>query len=142
LRLVYPKNIRFECQRCGRCCGDTPERERMVLMLKREVDQISVITNLKPEEFSTPVSGAWPYIFTMRKQNAKCTFLKDAVCQIYKHRPLLCRFFPFRLEQLGEDSFEFNSSEECPGIGIGNILDEEIFMLMLIDALKVLRDSD
>ena len=50
MKLHYPKNIRFECQRCGRCCGDTPERERKVLMLEREVEQISEITNLKLEE--------------------------------------------------------------------------------------------
>jgi Fe-S-cluster containining protein len=142
LKLLYPKNIRFECQRCAKCCGDTPERKRKVLMLEREVEQISEITNLKPEEFSTSTARLGPYRYTMRKQEGKCVFLKSTVCQIYNHRPLLCRFFPFCLEQLGDESFEFNSSEECPGIGLGKVIEEEIFMSMLTEALNVLKNID
>ena len=140
MKLRYPKNIRFECQRCAKCCGDTPERERKVLMLEREVEQISDITKLEPEEFSTPASRSEPYRYKMRKQDGKCIFLKGADCQIYNHRPLLCRFFPFCLEQLGAESFEFNSSEECPGIGLGKVIEEEIFMVMLNEALNVLKN--
>jgi Fe-S-cluster containining protein len=142
LKLLYPKDIRFECQRCGRCCGDTIERERKVLMLEMEVERISKVTNLKPEEFSTPVSKSWPYGYTMRKQNGKCIFLKDAVCQIYNYRPLLCRFFPFCLEQVGDKSFKFIPSDECTGIGVGEIVEEKIFMSMLTDVLKVFKDVD
>jgi len=142
LKLLYPKNIRFECQRCAKCCGDTSERERKVLMLEREVEQISDITNLKPEEFSTPASGSEPYRYTMRKRDGKCIFLKGAVCQIYNHRPLVCRFFPFCLKQIGAEIFEFNSSEECPGIGRGKITEEGIFMAMLTEALNLLKNVD
>lgn len=135
----YPKNIRFECQRCGRCCGDTPERERKVLMLEREVEQISEITNLKLEEFSTPTSETEPYTYKMRKREGKCVFLKDAVCQIYNHRPLLCRFFPFCLKQIDDEIFEFDSSEECPGIGVGKIIEEVDFKAMLAEALSCMQ---
>jgi len=140
VNLRYPKNIRFECQRCAKCCRDTPERGREILMLEREVEQISDITNLKPEEFSTPASRSGPYQYTMRKKEGKCIFLKGADCQIYPHRPLLCRFFPFCLEQLGSGIFEFNSSEECPGIGLGKVIDEEIFMTMLTEAINMLKN--
>jgi Fe-S-cluster containining protein len=142
LKLLYPKNISFECQRCAKCCGDTPKRKRKVLMLEREVEQISHITNLKPEEFSTPASGSEPYRYTMIKQEGKCVFLKGAVCQIYNHRPLLCRFFPFCLEQVGSEIFEFNYSEECPGIGLGKVIEEEIFTAMLAEALNVMEKID
>jgi Fe-S-cluster containining protein len=111
-------------------------------MLEREVEQISEITNLNPEEFSTPASGLEPYRYTMRKQDGRCVFLKGAVCQIYNHRPLLCRFFPFCMNQIGDDRFEFDSSDECPGIGVGKVIKEEIFMSMLTEALKVLKDVD
>jgi Fe-S-cluster containining protein len=111
-------------------------------MLEREVEQISDITNLKPEAFSTPASESEPYRYTMRKQGGKCIFLKGAVCQIYNHRPLLCRFFPFCLEQVGAEIFEFNSSEECHGIGYGKVIEEEIFMAMLTEALNLLKSVD
>jgi hypothetical protein len=106
-------------------------------MLEREVEQISEITNLKPEEFSTPTSGLGSYRYTMRKQEGKCIFLKGVDCQIYDHRPLLCRFYPFYLEQIGAEIFEFNSSEECLGIGRGKIIEEEDFQAMLVEALKL-----
>jgi Fe-S-cluster containining protein len=142
LKLRYPENIRFECQRCAKCCRDTPERERNILMLEREVEQISDITNLKPEEFSIPTFRSGPYRYTMRKPGGICIFLQGAVCQIYNCRPLLCRFFPFCMEQLGDECFEFNTSKECPGIGIGKVIEEEIFMSMLTEALNVLKNID
>jgi Fe-S-cluster containining protein len=142
LKLRYPENIRFECQRCARCCGDTQERERNILMLEREVEQISEITNLKPEEFSTPASSADPYQYTMRKQDGKCIFLKGADCHIYSHRPLLCRFYPFWLKQHSADSFEFKVSNECPGVGLGKVIEEENFMVMLAEALNRIENQE
>jgi Fe-S-cluster containining protein len=104
-------------------------------MLEMEVEQISEITNLKPEEFSAPESNGEPYRYTMRKQGGKCIFLKGADCSIYPHRPLLCRFYPFWLKQHGTDSFEFKVSNECPGVGLGKVIEEENFMAMLTEAL-------
>jgi Fe-S-cluster containining protein len=142
LKLLYPKNTRFECQRCTKCCGDTPERERKVLMLEREVEQISDITNLKPEEFSTSASGSEPYRYTMKKRDGKCIFLRGADCLIYSRRPLLCRFYPFWLKQHSTDSFEFKVSNECPGVGLGKVIEEENFMLMLAEALKRIENQE
>jgi len=135
--LRYPEEIRFECQRCAKCCGDTPERERTILMLEEEVKRISEITKLKPEEFSIPSPSKEPYKYTMRKKDGKCIFLKGTDCQIYPHRPLLCHFYPFWLEQLGSESFEFKVSKECPGVGLGKVIEEEDFRAMLAKALKL-----
>jgi len=139
VKLHYPKEIRFECQRCAKCCGDTPERERNILMLEREVKLISEITKLKPEEFSIPSPSKEPYKYTMRKKDGKCIFLKGTDCQIYPNRPLLCHFYPFWLEKLGVESFEFKVSKECPGVGLGKIIEEENFMAMLDKALNCMR---
>lgn len=137
MKLRYPKNVRFECQRCAKCCGDIPERKRNILLLEPEIEQISTITGLRATEFSTPSSDKEPYRYAMKKKEGKCVFLKGINCQIYPHRPLICRFYPFSLEEFDTESYEFKVSEECPGVGRGKIIKEEDFREMLSKALRI-----
>lgn len=139
MKLRYPKEIRFECQRCAKCCGDTPERERNILMLEKEVKRISEVARLRPEKFSVPSTGKEPYLYAMKKKEGKCIFLRGIDCQIYPHRPLLCRFYPFWLEELDGDGYEFKVSGECPGVGIGRIIKEKDFRAMLNKALNCMQ---
>ena len=140
VNLRYPKNICFECQKCAKCCGDTPKRKRNILMLEKEVERISEITELKPGEFSIPSSGTEPYRYTMRKKEGKCIFLDGTKCRIYPHRPLLCRFYPFWLEEF--DGYEFNVSDECPGVGVGKVIEEDDFKAMLNKALNCMQRGE
>jgi len=73
------------------------------------------------------------------KKEGKCIFLKGTDCQIYPNRPLLCHFYPFWLEKLGVESFEFKVSRECPGVGLGKVIEEENFWTMLAKALNCMR---
>jgi len=139
VKLRYPKNIRFECQRCARCCGDTPERKRNILLLEPEVKQISSVTGLEATKFSNPSSGTEPYRYVMKKKEGKCIFLKGIDCQIYPHRPLICRFYPFSLEQLGAKSYEFRVTEECPGVRLGKVIEEKDFREMLDKSLNCIQ---
>jgi len=139
VKLRYPKNIRFECQRCARCCGDTTERKRNILLLEPEVKQISSVTKLEPAEFSATSSGTEPYRYVMKKKEGRCIFLKGIDCQIYPHRPLICRFYPFSFEQLGAEGYEFKVSGECPGVKLGKVIKEEDFREMLNKALNCIQ---
>lgn len=140
MKLRYPKNVRFECQRCAKCCGDMPKRKRNILLLEPEVEQISTITGLRAAEFSTPSSGTEPYRYAMKKKEGKCVFLKGNACQIYLHRPLICRFYPFWLEELGAESYVFKVSGDCPAVGIGKVFGKEDFVKMLKEALEARSD--
>ena len=142
MKLRYPENIRFECQRCAKCCGDTSERERNILLLEPEVKQISAVTKLEPAEFLTPSSGTEPYRYAMKKKEGRCIFLKGTDCQIYLHRPLICRFYPFSLKELGAENYEFKVSGECPGVGYGKIIKEEDFRAMFNKALNCMQRRD
>jgi Fe-S-cluster containining protein len=104
-------------------------------MLEGEVKRIAGAAELRPEEFSLP-TGKEPYRYTMRKKEGKCIFLNGIDCQIYPHRPLLCRFYPFWLEELDGD-YEFKVSGECPGVGIGRMIKEKDFRGMLNKALEL-----
>lgn len=124
----YPKHVRFECERCALCCGDSEDRSRWILLLKGEADRISEMSSLGVDEFAERIEGSEPYIYRMRKTtDRKCVFLKDNSCSIYWIRPLICRFYPFQLKNLGDDRYIFEYTDECPGIGKGPTLKKAFF---------------
>ncbi len=122
MSLVYPKNLRFKCLRCGLCCGDTGEKDRHVLLMEREAEEIASSTKLAVADFAVEVKGQEPYVYEMKKTSdqGKCLFLKER-CEIYSIRPIICRFYPFGLEtNRNEKVFYFTS--ECPGFGKGRLM--------------------
>jgi len=136
-RIRYPKGIHFKCQRCAKCCGDTPQRERNILLLETEVKRIAEAAKLRQTDFSTELHGGSPYRYSMKKRDGKCIFLNGNVCEMYLARPLICRFYPFSLERSAStNAYIFKVSDECPGIGLGNLLKGKEFKKMFDEALK------
>jgi len=90
--------------------------------------------------FAASVSNTKPFKYVMKKKNRKCVFLKSGGCSIYMHRPLLCRFYPFAVEK-HNGGYIFRSSDECPGIGLGNALREDDFKEMLTEANGILAKA-
>jgi Fe-S-cluster containining protein len=95
--------------------------------LKDDVKLISTRTGLRTYEFAERCEGSEPYIYEMKKNDKKCVFFKDNACQIYTFRPLICKFYPFQLNNPEEDKFVFNHTDECSGIGKGERLEKEFF---------------
>jgi Fe-S-cluster containining protein len=121
VRFNYPKHVGFICNNCGRCCGDTKDKVRHILLLKTDVDRITNKTLLEAPEFIEEVFGFEPYIFQIRKsENGRCFFLKKNRCTIYKIRPLICRFYPFQLKNIGKNRFSFSYTNKCTGIEEGS----------------------
>jgi Fe-S-cluster containining protein len=135
---VYPKNIRWQCTRCARCCGDVGNRERRIVMLPSEVTEICEYSGLKEEEFSDSQSENGPYEASMKKSKGKCVFLEDNNCRIYDARPLVCRFYPVWLSK-NDSKYSFNVTHECPSIGQGTLLLRRDFASLLRIALDKRR---
>lgn len=128
LTFDYPIKVRFQCDRCALCCGDTKERDRTILLLKSEAERISLRLCRDIDEFADMVHGFEPYVYRMKKpSNGKCLFLKDGLCSIYALRPLVCRFYPFELKDSGTGRYVFICSHECPRIGFGHVLKKQTF---------------
>lgn len=140
MNLRHPKNVRFECQRCAKCCGDSSHRGRNILLLESEVRQISNTTSLRPLSFASRSLSIQPYRYRMKKRNGKCVFLDGKACRIYNLRPLICRFYPLSLKR-GNNGHRFEVSEECPGIGLGGVLKEIDFKRMFEEAQRLLQPS-
>jgi len=124
-----PKNLRFECNKCALCCGDTKDKTRHILLLDSESTEIAKKTDLDANKFSHEITGWQPYMREMIKDpEGKCVFLKDNACIIYDYRPLICRFYPFELK-FNQDirQYEFTATLECPAINKGKRFDETEF---------------
>lgn len=98
-------------------------------MLDKEAKQISFKTGKKISDFATICVDKRPYLFEMnKKDNGQCVFLSSKnKCNIYSYRPLICKFYPFELINRINGKYEFLSTNECPGIDQGNILDKKYF---------------
>lgn len=139
MNIRVPRNIRFECQRCARCCGDTSHRGRNIYLLDNEVENISIRTGLRPLSFVAPASNSGKYRFKMKKRSGKCVFLEGKACRIYDNRPLVCRFYPFSMKKAG-NAFVFEVAKDCPGIGLGETLELNEFERMTDDARSKLNE--
>lgn len=97
---------------------------------------------MKPvETFATEVKGHEPYVYEMRKtrQEGKCFFLEGRNCSIYELRPLVCRFYPFKLITMNDGKHRFFCTDECPGIGKGKELERNYFEKLFKRAQHQLR---
>jgi Fe-S-cluster containining protein len=126
---TYPINLRFDCNKCGLCCGNTQQKTRHILLLKSEAKQIALQTSLPMVEFSSKAKDNAPYCYEIKKSSeGKCIFLKENQCTIYEFRPLICMFYPFQLTfDNGKRLYVFDFTLECPGINQVNLFTEKDF---------------
>jgi hypothetical protein len=133
MKCHYTENLRFTCLKCGLCCGDTKHKKRHILLLRSEAETISAFKGQRISHFAEEVQHKDPYTFEMRKsrENGKCIFLSDDRCTIYSHRPIICRFYPFEMRELENGASVFRHTDECPGIGKGDVLRANYFQGLL-----------
>jgi len=139
----FPEGACFVCEKCGRCCGDTEDTVRHVLLLKTEAEKISKETSQEIEEFTQQVYGFEPYIYEMKKteNEGKCLFLENNRCTIYEKRPIICRFYPFELNNLGNEQYSFSFTTKCKGIGQGLHLKKNFFADLFRVATKTMDED-
>ena len=137
-RIHYPRGIHWTCVRCHMCCGDTRDHVRRIRLLDSEVRVTSQLTGINQERFSVLADGSEPFKFEMLKvTSGSCIFLEGDSCTIYQARPLTCRFYPFFLERNSNGKLSFGlTSERCPGLGQGPLLDRKFFLELFQEASK------
>jgi len=125
----YPR-VRWRCIGCGMCCRDLPGRERRVLLLPQDIERIEAAGH---RGFYQPAEEP-PFTGIISKKHGVCVFHSDQGCEVYPHRPLLCRLYPFWVE-VREGVYVVGFDETCPGRGEAE-LGEEFFARLLGDALR------
>jgi len=123
--------VNFSCKHCGHCCRDvvclpTPWD---VVRLARDcgADPSRFLEFLTPDDISQ-VSKSDPtwlrcngtrYIMALRRTTKGCYFLdkRSLHCRAYDSRPLLCRLYPFALQETRRGQFKgfaLQKGVECP----------------------------
>lgn len=136
----YPEHLRFRCEKCGLCCGNTRYKSRNILLLEHEIVRISERTSKAAEEFSEKVINESHFTHRMKKSNGSCMFLKQNLCSIYDTRPIICRFYPFSLKSIEGNTFVFSSTDECPGVGNGPLLREAYFKRLFAEFKGAMKE--
>ncbi len=110
----------FHCQECGECCRG---EDNSVVVFPAEIRSIQMATGLEwlevvgpPEEGEWDIDGCFHTLeWRLRKKGKSggesCRFYQNRRCSIYSSRPMLCRTYPFYL-----DNGELMHSE-CRGLG-------------------------
>ena len=130
IQFLYPAGLRWGCTRCGRCCRDTKKRERRILLLESDIRRIEAAG---AEGFHEPTDQK-PFTGLMRMRDGACVFYTPLGCTIYHARALLCRTYPFWVEQM-DDAYVIHVDPECPGLGEEHELAEEFYRELLGGAL-------
>jgi Fe-S-cluster containining protein len=112
----HPEGLRWECVRCTKSCGDTPDHKRRILLLEDDVRRIEGETGTQRRQFAVMNDSVPPYEYEMNKEGGKCVFLGNGLCSIYRVRPLICQFSPFWLAQDTDGNLNFRVDLACTGI--------------------------
>ena len=110
------QELGFHCLQCGECCRG---EDNSVVVFPQEIRQILIATGLPwLEVVGPPEVGEWDkdgcfhtLEWRLKKEGESCRFYQNGRCSVYRDRPMLCRTYPFYL-----DNGELMCSE-CRGLG-------------------------
>ena len=126
----YADGLRFECQRCGQCCGGAPG---VVWVTPDEGEAIASYLGITVKNFyETYTRRVAKRISLTEKPNGDCVMMGPDGCTIYAVRPVQCRTFPFWPWNLKSPADWDALAKECPGVNKGKLYSyEEIEELRL-----------
>lgn len=114
----FKEGLRFECQRCGRCCRGEPG---VVWVNKREIEKISSFLGITKDMFARNylrrINGR---LSLLEYGHGDCIMYNDG-CKIYATRPSQCRTFPFWKSNLENRSEWEKLKRICPGVDKGKL---------------------
>jgi Fe-S-cluster containining protein len=134
--LWYADGLRFECQRCGRCCTGDPGD-----VWVSEDESAALATHLGLTEAGLRhrhlKANPWRGLRLREKLNLDCTFFnRESGCEVYALRPRQCITWPFWRSSLVSPGAWAEAAAECPGMNRGTLYTfEEIRALSAADGL-------
>jgi Fe-S-cluster containining protein len=119
----YRDGLRFECTRCGNCCGGTPGSVRVS---DGEIDALALRTGLRPDEFRAVYTRrlrGGDVSLRERSDGACMLYAAGRGCTVYADRPRQCRTWPFWRSVVHSPERWAEEARGCPGIGRGPLHD-------------------
>lgn len=129
----YRNGLRFQCTRCGHCCGGAPGTVRVS---DEEIEALAKRTHLEVAAFRS--------VYTRRlrggdvslreRSDGSCVFYAaDRGCTVHADRPRQCRTFPFWQAVVHSPERWAEEAKCCPGMGSGPLFSAEFVELVSDD---------
>ena len=113
------ESVRFACHHCGHCCTEVvclPTPWDVIRMVRMEganpyefLEFLTAeeITGVEEDDPTWLEVGDERYLMALRRSADGCHFLdkKTRYCTIYEARPILCRLYPFAVQETEEGEF-------------------------------------
>jgi Fe-S-cluster containining protein len=115
----YEEGLRFECTRCGHCCGGGPG---MVRVTDEEIAVLAKRLRMTETEFRERHTRPFRANITIlqEKPNFDCVFYdRERGCTVYEDRPKQCRAWPFWQLVVHSPRTWAEAATDCPGINRG-----------------------
>lgn len=142
--------VRFKCHHCLHCCTELaalPTPNDVIRIAEThaanpydfleflDADEITGVAKNDPTWLE---SSAGRHIMALRRDAKGCHFLdpKSRHCTIYLDRPLLCRLYPFKLQETRDGAFKgftLHADVECPKNRDGEMPVQPLYELYLRD---------
>jgi uncharacterized protein len=106
-------NIRFECKKCGACCG-----VGFIYLKKGEAKRIADFLNIPEKQFKKKHTEWFLFLGRALKwgNGGACMFLNNKECSIYAARPSQCSTWPY-WERIINNKSDFDRAKAyCKGI--------------------------
>ena len=115
----YSGGLRFQCQRCSRCCRGAPG---FVWVADAEITRMAHHLALSTDEFASAyVRTLGPRLSLIELPGGDCILWAgtERGCLVYPVRPIQCQTFPFwRLHLASPDAWN-DLASSCPGANKG-----------------------
>ena len=118
----FDKGINFQCQRCGACCTGTPGT---VYLIGEEITHIANFMMVPESNFIDKYLYPFRDSYSIREHSDGRCFFYENGCTIYPARPNQCSSFPFWFNNLRSEKEWKKVSNDCTGIGKGNLYEKE-----------------
>ena len=114
------EGVRFTCQAgCINCC----DQDGYVYLTEDDLKRAAAFTGMTVRAFEKKYVYRTSRQMRFRKPRHKqCPFLLDHGCSIHPGKPTQCRTFPFWPELVSAPAAWKRTSQYCPGIGKGPLI--------------------
>ncbi len=125
--LVFEHGLRFDCTRCGNCCR---QKEGALFLTAVDLRNLAECLKLSDEEFFMQYCEVVDLRLATRvslvaEDDGDCIFWGEGGCEVYEHRPLQCRTFPFWASNLTDAQAWQKVGETCRGVDRGKLWSPE-----------------
>jgi Fe-S-cluster containining protein len=119
----YASGLKFTCNRCSSCCRYDAG---FVFLSNEDIEKLTTETKMDKKSFINTycrwvIDWQGNEVLSLKEKSNKDCIFWDALCTVYKARPLQCITFPFWESVVSSKQSWEVAGSGCPGIDKGTL---------------------